>query len=196
MSHGAIVRDRGITPAPAGLALVQDLLNTRQIGHYQPDLLATRETAATWLKERLPRTHHDGPWPVDISEPELTGLRELRSRVRNLVTGETAGGTVDARSAPVGSASLRLAPSGAVELVPAGRGPARIADAVWAEVFVAQQTGTWARLKVCRSEPCGSAFYDRSKNNSGVWHDVRTCGNRENLRASRARRRAAENPAG
>jgi predicted RNA-binding Zn ribbon-like protein len=38
---------------------------------------------------------------------------------------------------------------------------------------------------------CPCAFYDRSRNNSRVWHDVRTCGNVANLRASRARRRAA-----
>jgi predicted RNA-binding Zn ribbon-like protein len=34
------------------------------------------------------------------------------------------------------------------------------------------------------------AFFDRSRNNSGVWHDVAACGNAINLRASRARRRA------
>ena len=36
----------------------------------------------------------------------------------------------------------------------------------------------------------GFAFYDRSRNNGRVWHDVHTCGNVANLRASRARRRA------
>jgi predicted RNA-binding Zn ribbon-like protein len=45
-------------------------------------------------------------------------------------------------------------------------------------------------LKVCRNPRCRVAFYDRSRNNSGVWHDVRTCGNAANLRAHRERQRA------
>ncbi|GAA3713145.1 hypothetical protein GCM10023082_08630 [Streptomyces tremellae] len=47
----------------------------------------------------------------------------------------------------------------------------------------------WPRLKLCRNEAGGSAFYDASRNNSGVRRSVRTCGNAADLRASRARRR-------
>ncbi|MEV0074298.1 CGNR zinc finger domain-containing protein [Amycolatopsis sp. NPDC050768] len=47
----------------------------------------------------------------------------------------------------------------------------------------------WRSLKICRSSACPIAFYDRSRNNSRVWHDVTVCGNIANLRASRARRR-------
>ena len=65
---------------------------------------------------------------------------------------------------------------------------AGFAAQVWAQVFLAQMAGTWKRLKLCHNPPCASAFYDRSKNNSGVWHDVKMCGNAVNLRASRARR--------
>jgi predicted RNA-binding Zn ribbon-like protein len=43
------------------------------------------------------------------------------------------------------------------------------------------------RVKLCRS-----AFHDGSRNGSGVWHNVRTCGNTADLRASRARRRTAD----
>ena len=38
-----------LLPAPAGLTLVQDLLNTIAAGR-QPDLLATAELAAPWLE--------------------------------------------------------------------------------------------------------------------------------------------------
>ncbi|TFV34142.1 CGNR zinc finger domain-containing protein [Streptomyces sp. T1317-0309] len=34
-------------------------------------------------------------------------------------------------------------------------------------------------------------FYDRTRNNIGVWHSVRSCGNPANLRASRARKRVS-----
>ncbi|MFD7480728.1 CGNR zinc finger domain-containing protein [Streptomyces sp. NPDC059837] len=38
-----------------------------------------------------------------------------------------------------------------------------------------------------RTNPARRTY--RSLNNSGVWHDVRTCGNVANLRAFRQRRR-------
>ncbi|GMA87986.1 hypothetical protein GCM10025868_32360 [Angustibacter aerolatus] len=43
---------------------------------------------------------------------------------------------------------------------------------------------------MCANPECGAAFYDGSPNASRRWHDVRTCGNVANLRASRARRAA------
>jgi predicted RNA-binding Zn ribbon-like protein len=55
------------------------------------------------------------------------------------------------------------------------------------ETFTAQRLDTWRRLKICRNEVCSLSFYDRSRNNSAVWHDSRVCGNAAYLRASRAR---------
>lgn len=60
------------------------------------------------------------------------------------------------------------------------------------EILHAQRADTWRRLKVCRSERCRVTFFDRSRNNSGVWHDVRRCGHPANLRAYRARQRTQE----
>ena len=68
-------------------------------------------------------------------------------------------------------------PDGTVELLPAGTGWHWLASALWIEAFRAQQAGTWARLKICRNTECASTFYDASRNNSGVWHNVKTCGN-------------------
>jgi predicted RNA-binding Zn ribbon-like protein len=62
---------------------------------------------------------------------------------------------------------------------------------VYLECFVAQRTDTWRRLKTCRNERWAAAFYDKSRNNSGVWHDVKVCGNAANFRKSRERRRLA-----
>jgi len=39
---------------------------------------------------------------------------------------------------------------------------------------------------------CQWAFYDRSKNRSGRWCSMRTCGNRTKTRAYRTRRRAGD----
>ena len=80
--------------------------------------------------------------------------------------------------------------------MPAGSPGEWLESAVWAQVLLAQADGTWPRLKLCRREACGSAFYDLSRNNSGVWHDVRTCGNVVNLRASRLRKKQQAAPPG
>jgi hypothetical protein len=49
--------------------------------------------------------------------------------------------------------------------------------------------GPWRRLKLCRNDRCAVSLYDRSRNNSAVYHDSRECGNAIYLRASRARKR-------
>ena len=76
-----------------------------------------------------------------------------------------------------------------VAMVPVGACAGWLASVIWSEILLAQRTGTWSRLKLCREPGCVSAFYDASRNGSGVWHNVRSCGNVANLRASRARKK-------
>ena len=59
-----------------------------------------------------------------------------------------------------------------------------------AGVAQASAQGTWERLKACSAESCQWAFYDRSKNRSGRWCSMQTCGNRTKTRTYRTRRRA------
>jgi len=195
MSHQATTRLL-LEPAPAGLAVVQDLLNTRDIGRKVPDLLGTPEQARAWLIDELapaPPGAADRPdqsWVAELSERELSvrelsDLRSLRSAVQRLISG----GPWPADRQTV-KTTLTISASGEVRLRPAGSGLRAFAAAVWCEIFLAQQAGSLKRLKLCHNPVCSSAFYDRSKNNSGVWHDVKMCGNAANLRASRARRRA------
>jgi predicted RNA-binding Zn ribbon-like protein len=126
-----------------------------------------------------------------LSERELAGVRTLRADVLRLLAGDpmTAGGRKKTRQ--LSRAELQVSATGQLRLEPTGVGWHSLAGAIWLEVLLAQQNGDWARLKVCRNPVCGSAFFDRSKNNSGVWHDVKVCGNAANLRASRARKRLA-----
>jgi predicted RNA-binding Zn ribbon-like protein len=176
--------------APGGLALVQDFLNTQGIGEYGPDLLADAVAAGDWLADAV-RTW-SSQRGLDVQPPPLTDadvsrLRALRETISQLVAGAPPAGAKASFSA-----SLTLSDSGEVDLEPAGAGWRWLASALWAEVLLGQRDGTWERVKRCRNHDCGAAFYDRSRNNSGVWHDARTCGNAANLRASRARRRAQE----
>ncbi|MEV6419288.1 CGNR zinc finger domain-containing protein [Streptomyces sp. NPDC051662] len=204
-----------VRQAPAGLALVQELINTRAIKGYAPDLLADHEAAERWLTGAAGEWAHihglDSP-DCALSPSDPRALRELRESFERLITTAPASHTEPGAVVAPGPASgttprpssdtaprpisgrgvpVRLAPDeqGQVRLLPVGRGRGWLESALWSETLLAQRAGTWPRLKICRNGECGSAFYDTSRNNSGVWHDVRICGNAANLRASRQRKR-------
>jgi len=188
----------GIDAAPGGLALVQDLLNTAPAGPGELDLLDRGEAALTWWDEA--RTAWEEatrrtPDELALTETDLDGLRRFRDALRLVVTGNNSGddGTSGrgAWSLPQATVLLRLGDDGQVRLEPRDRGWRAIASVALIEVMEAQRVDTWRRLKTCRETLCRAAFYDRSRNNSRVWHDVHTCGNAVNLRAFRDRQRVA-----
>jgi CGNR zinc finger len=57
-------------------------------------------------------------------------------------------------------------------------------------VFLAELDGTWDRLRLCNEPTCRAAFFDGSKNHSGKWCSMSTCGNRNKVRAFRERQAA------
>jgi hypothetical protein len=188
MSQPWVASDRfGLAVAPGGVALVQDFLNTKAIEAH-PDLLADPVSAQSWVTKAVrawSTTRGDEARPPPLTPTDVTKLHALRATIAGLITG-------DGSSSPgIGSvpASFGLSDSGDVRLEPAGSGWRWLASALWGEILLSQHTGTWRRLKQCHNPDCRSTFYDRSKNNSGVWHNVKVCGNAANLRASRARRR-------
>jgi hypothetical protein len=178
-----------LAPAPGGLALVQDFLNTVAIGDYGPDLLGDVAPAQEWAANAVQAWAHargtQEQAPM-LSGADIPRLLVLRATVADLLDGEWSAGTEIGVSSTYASSA-----NGALRLAPAGRGWRWLASALWGEILLAQQTGEWRRLKQCHNPACRSTFFDRSKNNSGVWHNAKTCGNAANLRASRARRRQA-----
>jgi predicted RNA-binding Zn ribbon-like protein len=179
------------TTAPDGLALVQGLLNTRATASGATDLLAELASAQDWVTTGLTEwgeLTRSQPARIELTARGLAALRELRAEVRDYVAG--------GRQAAIGGirTSIVLTEDGVLRAQPLGSGVEWLRSAAWLAVLQAQQAGTFRRLKLCRNHYCDSAFYDRSKNNSGVWHDVHVCGNAANLRASRARRRTAGSP--
>jgi predicted RNA-binding Zn ribbon-like protein len=180
-----------LAPAPGGLGLVQDFLNTVGIQEYGPDLLSDTALAQAWIaaaSETWSRLRGVDAEPPALNDADLAKLRALRDTVTQLLAGQQ----LDAQGVGGVSATFALSDTGEVQLVPAGSGWRWVASALWGEILLSQQADTWRRLKQCHRHGCDSTFYDRSKNNSGVWHNVKTCGNAENLRASRARRRERE----
>jgi predicted RNA-binding Zn ribbon-like protein len=177
-----------LASAPGGLGLVQDFLNTVGIGEYGLDLLDDPGLARTWAADAVrawSALRDVDAQPPALNDADLPKLRALRGTIAKLVAGAPADGHA-IRSV---SASFALSDTGGVRLEPSGSGWRWLASALWGEILLSQQHDTWRRIKRCHSHECESTFYDRSKNNSGVWHDVKTCGNTANLRASRARRR-------
>ena len=195
MSEWSASHRYGLAPAPGGLGLVQDFLNTVGIQEYGPDLLTDTALAQAWVTDAVgiwSRLRGVDAEPPTLNDADLPKLRALRDTLAQMLAGQQ----VDVRGVGGVSASFALSDTDEVQLVPAGNGWRWVASALWGEVLLSQQAGTWHRLKQCHRQGCDSTFYDRSKNNSGVWHNVKTCGNSENLRASRARRRERELAAG
>jgi predicted RNA-binding Zn ribbon-like protein len=187
----------GLKAAPGSLGLVQDLLNTICAGEpRQPDLLEDVEVAQSWVDEATALWSESvGQTVPDIvlDAGSLEELREFRDDFQAAVrlspgTAQDGGATVPVLH--TATASLQLAEDGQVRLEPRGTGWRRLASLVITAALESQRADTRRRLKTCRNARCKVAFFDRSRNNSGIWHDVKTCGNAANLRAFRARRNA------
>lgn len=187
-----------VTPAPGSLGLVHDFLNTRSAGKpRQRDLLDSAASAQQWFNAAASswsiETGEKQP-QVSLTAPDCRVLRDFRSALLATVIG----GAVDSAEPLPGGVSfsanakleIQLRDDGLVQVTPSGAGWRTVIGWVLSEVYRAQQSGEWHRLKSCRNERCHTVFYDRSRNNSGVWHNVRTCGNAINLRTSRARRKS------
>ncbi|MCW8101660.1 CGNR zinc finger domain-containing protein [Streptomyces tauricus] len=182
-----------LAAAPGGLCVVQDLLNTAGMPAASlPDLLADETSACNWLDVSLrtwsEQTGRDAP-RITVSGDDLPALRDLRGLVRGWLTG---GAENDAPHPLRVGVSYR---DGRLAYEPSGDGAAAVASLVHLEALLASHTGALVRLKACRNPACGAAFYDLSRNGTRVWHDMKTCGNTMNLRASRARRQASPKPA-
>ncbi len=125
------------------------------------------------------------------SEDERLALLELRSALRqamyaNAGHGEAASAwaSID-RMAAEAPLRARFAPRPALE--PEGQGVEAVIGSLLAAVYDSVRDGTWPRLKICREDRCAIAFYDRSKNGSGVWCSMAVCGNRNKARRRRTR---------
>ena len=185
----------GVAAAPEGLVLIQDFLNTRPRGKpATPDLLGTVRQAQRWTDEALRQWCDDTARVyrrVRLMKADVTSLIELRTGLAAALLGGDGAGLPMTGKLAEATICAQIGAQGRVQLQPLGAGADWITAALAIEMSQAHIAGTWRRLKACHNLRCPAVFYDRSPNNAGVWHDVRTCGNVANLRASRARRRMA-----
>ena len=171
--------------APAPLAVVQSLVNTRELLEDRDDL-STPAGLVTWAEsESL-------PCPSRPTEADLTRMRRLREALRQFLGGaESAVGVLNGELARTGTRPVLRAGPPAAEFL--GDGPAALDKAitrVLAAVVTTSLDGSLRRLKTCAAEDCLWAFYDRSPNAVSRWCETSVCGARHKMRAYRARQAA------
>ena len=170
---------------PVGLDLVIDFVNTRDIDA-GIDELSSPEQLQTWLAVR--------ELALDaLGDADLGRALNLREALRELMlanNGEEydprAGGELES-VARRGELGVRFASDGSARLESAQNGVDGVLARLLIPVVSAQGDGTWQRVKACRAKDCQWAFYDGSRNRSGVWCDMAVCGNRTKVRAYRKR---------
>jgi predicted RNA-binding Zn ribbon-like protein len=173
---------------PHQLQLTIDFVNTLDIEN-DSDALATTAGLADWLRAR-------GLLGADRAAPdeaERLQAVDLREALRSLMLSHNGEPRDDRASTALelaarrGDLGVHFASGDSVSLAPAEQGVPGALARVLVPVAQAIGDGSWQRVKACRAPDCRWAFYDRSRNHSGVWCEMAVCGNRTKVRAYRER---------
>jgi predicted RNA-binding Zn ribbon-like protein len=171
--------------APEQLELVRSFVNTYDHDDHTEQLLDPA-ALTSWLDA-------NGLGAPRASAADLAHARELREALRAIL--QHHGGTELDPAAPrivddaAARAQLAVAfdDHGDAVVEPKAGGVDGALGRLLVTIADAQRDGTWSRLKACLAEDCQYAFYDRSRNRSAVWCDMKVCGNRQKVRSFRAR---------
>lgn len=187
--------------APGPLEFIEDLLNTRYgKRRYAHEEWKDRQHARDWLLLRGFIGEQD-----PVSEGDFRRLTRAREALRDLLRphsfvhadiemqASAQSLTALAVDAPL---VVRFSDGGDAILTPALPGVEGVVARLCANAVLAMTSGTWERAKVCANPGCDRVFYDRSKNHSGQWCSMATCGSRLNARSYRQRRRDAHKGSG
>ena len=181
--------DLPLPPVPADIAIVREFVNTTDYETQSDDLTTPAELtaylyAAQADAQAQPR-HRGGSRAGAASFAAACGERSSSITTVRVAAdpGARAGvGAAADRDGLVGQAVPGSSQGDGVR-----RGLAEIAVAMQRAVA----EGIWWRLKICSSDECEWAYYDKSKNRSRSWCEY-GCGNKLKMRAYRARQKAAE----
>jgi predicted RNA-binding Zn ribbon-like protein len=174
--------------APHGLDLVIDFVNTLDLEE-QTDALSRTDSLAEWLA-RARVVAPDATLPTEAERQQALRLREA---LRALMLANNGGdadqqaGSELERTARRGELGVHFTAEGSASLAPRAEGFAGAMARLLIPVAQALGDDSWRRVKACRAADCQWAFYDRSRNHSGVWCEMAICGNRTKVRAYRKR---------
>jgi len=178
--------------APGELEHVRAFVNTLDVLPGTEELTGAGELRR-WLSER-----GFGSPRMRVTADDLGRAIALREALRAVLISHTEGTlappdasrTLD-EAAERARLSLRFDEHGGAAVEPAAGGVDGALGRLLVIVHGALAQGTWTRLKACRDDTCEWAFYDHTKNHSGTWCTMQSCGNRAKARAYRDRRAAA-----
>jgi predicted RNA-binding Zn ribbon-like protein len=172
-------------PAPDQLELVRSFVNTYD--HEDgTETLPDPAALTAWLDD-------NGLGAARASSADLERTRDLREALRAILQHHggldldpAAPQVVDA-AADRAQLSVAFDDHGGAHIEPKAGGVDGALGRLLVVIADAQRDGTWSRLKACPAEDCQFAFYDRSRNRSAVWCDMKVCGNRAKVRQFRTK---------
>jgi predicted RNA-binding Zn ribbon-like protein len=173
-------------PAPDQLELVRSFVNTYD---HEDGTEKLQDPAAltAWLKD-------NGLGAPRVTPADLERTRALREALRAILQHhgglelDPAAPSVVDDAADRARLSVTFDAHGDAHVAPKADGVDGALGQLLVVIADAQREGTWSRLKACPADDCQFAFYDRSRNRSAVWCDMKVCGNRHKVREFRARR--------
>jgi predicted RNA-binding Zn ribbon-like protein len=191
-----MIEQTGTKPAPGKLRLIQTFVNSAEPDDAREDF-GTPAQLGEWLLERglIDATSAGG-----LGEDALRAAREAREALRSMLLANNGANPDPAALATVERQSrrarlaLRFQPDGSAALAPDATGIEGALGAIFAVAFEAMIEGSWTRLKACPEATCKWAFFDHSRNRSGTWCTMATCGNRHKARQYRDRKRSTATP--
>ena len=173
--------------APGTLELVREFVNTADLEGEEEEL-ASPAGLARWLRAR-DLLESD----ADVGEKDLQRAIAVREALRAQLKAHNGSDRDPEAVATLHEAANRAGialtfdEAGASRLEPRTPGADGAIGRLLTIVHEAEHEGTWARLKACPWHTCQWAFYDNTKNASGVWCTMEVCGNRAKAKAYRER---------
>ncbi len=174
--------------APGPLEHVRAFVNTIDIEE-QAEQLTSPALLTGWLVE-----HELAPGPLRATRTDLSRALELREALRAVLLAHNDAGPEPAAALQAlddavcrAKVRLRFGTGCDASLEPQAGGVAAALGRLLVIVQASAAEGTWPRLKACREDTCGWAFYDHTRNRSGTWCNMGVCGNRAKARAFRRR---------
>ena len=177
--------------APGELELVRDFVNSVDLEGGSDEFRDPSGLAGWLAARRLIQASEE------IGESDRARAVELREALRDALVANhdlTPNPRAMARLNQVARNArlvVRFEEDGRSRLEPDAVGFDGALGRLLAIAFTSMAEGMWDRLKICRRDKCRWAFYDHSKNRSGNWCSMASCGNKEKAAAFRRRHSAS-----
>lgn len=180
-----------VTPAPEDLEALRSFLSLHDHAAGDPSSLPPNADSLRWwlaangfVRDREEVSEEEATWALEVRAALVSRVRQAAGEGRDGAPTEVldrAARRAGVRPCFGCDEPIRVDAEG----VPGAIG--RLLGAA----FLAEVDGRWERFRICGDPSCSTVFYDRSRNHSGKWCSMATCGNRNKVRAFRERHASA-----